>query len=84
MWAPSAVPEVASREVPKVMEQADIDAVVTGFADAAALAVRSGMHGVEINAGQFSLVRQFLSGLTNMRGDGYGSDRVRFALGMTV
>lgn len=80
MWAPSAVPEVASREVPKIMEQRDIEAVIKGFADAARLAVDSGLHGVEINAGQFSLIRQFLSGLTNMRSDGYGQDRLRFGL----
>jgi 2,4-dienoyl-CoA reductase-like NADH-dependent reductase (Old Yellow Enzyme family) len=79
MWAPSAVPEVASREVPKVMEQADIDAVVQGFAAAAKQAIDQGMHGVEINAGQNSLIRQFLSGLTNMRGDDYGTDRLHFA-----
>ncbi len=77
MWAPSPVPEVASREVPKVMEPADIEAVIRGFADAAALAIASGCDGVEINAGQNSLVRQFLSGLTNMRGDEYGNDRLR-------
>jgi 2,4-dienoyl-CoA reductase-like NADH-dependent reductase (Old Yellow Enzyme family) len=79
MWAPSAVPEVASREVPKVMEQADIDAVVHGFAAAAKQALVQGLHGVEINVGQNSLIRQFLSGLTNMRGDEYGSDRLTFA-----
>ena len=79
MWAPSAVPEVASREVPKIMEQADIDAVVQGFAGAAKEAMTQGMHGVEINAGQNSLIRQFLSGLTNMRADEYGSDRLKFA-----
>ena len=77
MWAPSPVPEVASREVPKVMEPADIGTVIRGFADAAALAIVSGCDGVEINAGQNSLVRQFLSGLTNMRDDDYGSDRLR-------
>jgi 2,4-dienoyl-CoA reductase-like NADH-dependent reductase (Old Yellow Enzyme family) len=79
MWAPSAVPEVASREVPKIMEQADIDAVIHGFAAAAKEAMAQGMHGVEINAGQNSLIRQFLSGLTNMRGDEYGTDRLKFA-----
>jgi 2,4-dienoyl-CoA reductase-like NADH-dependent reductase (Old Yellow Enzyme family) len=79
MWAPSAVPEVASREVPKVMEQADIDAVIQGFAAAAKQACLQGLHGVEINAGQNSLIRQFLSGLTNMRSDEYGSDRLSFA-----
>ena len=79
MWAPSAVPEVASREVPKIMEQADIDAVIHGFAVAAKQAVAQGLHGVEINAGQNSLIRQFLSGLTNMRDDEYGAERLTFA-----
>lgn len=78
LWAPSAVPEVASREVPKIMEQEDIDAVIRGFGTATALAIASGCDGVEINAGQNSLIRQFLSGLTNMRGDEYGTDRQKF------
>ena len=38
LWAPSEVPEVNSREMPKVMETADIAAVVAGFGEAAALA----------------------------------------------
>lgn len=79
LWAPSPVPEVASREVPKAMEPADIAAVVAGFADAAATAVAAGCDGVEVNAGQHSLLRQFLSGLTNHRGDAWGTDRARFA-----
>lgn len=78
LWAPSRVPEVNSREVPKAMEESDIAAVVDAFADAARAAVRSGCDGVEVNAGQFSLVRQFLSGLTNHRGDEW-ADRPRFA-----
>ena len=79
LWAPSRVPEVNSREVPKWMEPHDIAAVVAGFGAAAALAVASGCDGVEINAGQHSLVRQFLSGLTNHRGDEWGTDRLLFA-----
>ena len=39
----------------------------------------AGLDGVEVNAGQHSLVRQFLSGLTNQRGDEWGADRLRFA-----
>ncbi len=78
LWAPSAVPEVASREVPKVMEQADIDAVIEGFGTATARAMASGCDGVEVNAGQNSLIRQFLSGLTNLRSDTYGTDRLSF------
>ncbi|HKA03405.1 MAG TPA: 2,4-dienoyl-CoA reductase, partial [Acidimicrobiales bacterium] len=72
LWAPSRVPEVNTREVPKWMEADDIAAVVAGFARAAELAVRSGCDGVEVNAGQHSLVRQFLSGLTNHRDDAWG------------
>lgn len=79
LWAPSPVPEVNSREVPKIMEASDIAAVIDGFASAARLAVEAGCDGVEINAGQHSLVRQFLSGLTNQRSDAWGSDRTRFA-----
>lgn len=79
LWAPSRVPEVATREVPKWMEDADIHAVVDGFGRAAASAVEAGCDGVEINAGQHSLVRQFLSGLTNQRDDDWGGDRLRFA-----
>jgi 2,4-dienoyl-CoA reductase (NADPH2) len=79
LWAPSRVPEVNSREVPKWMEADDIAAVVAGFGTAAALAVGAGCDGVEINAGQHSLVRQFLSGLTNHRGDEWGADRLLFA-----
>jgi len=79
LLAPSRVPEVNTREVPKAMEAADIDAVVAAFGAAARLAVSAGLDGVEVNAGQHSLVRQFLSGLTNQRRDGYGEDRLRFA-----
>ena len=79
LWAPSGVPEVNTREMPKVMEAEDIAAVVEGFAVAARLAVAAGLAGAEVNAGQHSLVRQFLSGLTNTRADEYGTDRLRFA-----
>ena len=79
LLAPSRVPEVNTREVPKAMEAEDIDAVMAGFGAAARLAVSAGLDGIEVNGGQHSLVRQFLSGLTNQRRDGYGEDRLRFA-----
>ncbi|GAB3696810.1 mycofactocin system FadH/OYE family oxidoreductase 1 [Saccharopolyspora tripterygii] len=77
LWAPSRVADVAGREMPMELEQPEIDELVRGFARAAGEAARSGLHGVELNAGQFSLLRQFLSGLTNLRGDDYGTDRTR-------
>jgi 2,4-dienoyl-CoA reductase (NADPH2) len=79
LWAPSRVPEVNSRETPKWMEAADIEAVISGFAAAAETAARAGCDGVEINAGQHSMVRQFMSGLTNHRDDEWGRDRLLFA-----
>ena len=79
LWAPSRVPEVNSRETSKWMEAADIEAVIAGFAAGAAIAREAGCDGVEINAGQHSLVRQFLSGLTNHRDDAWGQDRLLFA-----
>lgn len=78
LWAPSRVPEVNTREVPKQMEAHDVTAVVDGFAAAASAAIAAGCDGVEVNAGQHSLVRQFLSGLTNQRDDEWG-ERERFA-----
>ncbi len=79
LWAPSRVPEVNTREVPKWMEPEDIGAVIDGFGRAATAAATAGCDGVEVNAGQHSLVRQFLSGLTNHRDDDWGLDRLRFA-----
>nr|WP_214403310.1 mycofactocin system FadH/OYE family oxidoreductase 1 [Pseudonocardia lacus] len=77
LWAPSRVPDVVSREVPMAVEQPEIDALVAGFAAAAALAAAQDLDGVEVDAGEFSVLRQFLSGLTNRRTDGYGTDRTR-------
>ena len=81
LWGPSAVPDVASGEVPKVMEQADIDAVIAGFVVVARYVKQSGADGVELQIADRSLLRQFLSPLTNQRGDRYGGaleNRVRF------
>ena len=79
LWAPSRVPEVNSREVPKWMEEEDIVAVIDGFAAATRTAIDAGCDGVEVNVGQHSLVRQFISGLTNQRDDEWGTDRTLFA-----
>ncbi|MDQ0380069.1 mycofactocin system FadH/OYE family oxidoreductase 1 [Amycolatopsis thermophila] len=75
LWAPSRVPDAVSRELPMAMEEREISALLEGFRDSAALAEESGVDGVEIDAGQHSLLRQFCSGLTNQRTDRYGADR---------
>ena len=78
LWAPSRSADVESREVAKEMEADEIDQVVTAFSDCSRAAMDAGCDGVELNAGQYSLIRQFLSGLTNSRTDRYGTDRVTF------
>ena len=77
LWAPSRVADVVSRELPMELEAEELDALVNGFAAAAALAADSGLDGVELEAGQNSVLRQFASGLTNHRKDGYGADHAR-------
>jgi mycofactocin system FadH/OYE family oxidoreductase 1 len=76
LWAPSRVADAASREMPVAMEPSDIALLVAGFVRAARLAVDSGLAGVEIDAGVGALLRQFHSGLTNLREDTYGQDRL--------
>ncbi|GAC1688014.1 MAG: FAD-dependent oxidoreductase [Ktedonobacteraceae bacterium] len=81
LWAPSPVPNISSREVPKAMEQADINAVIAGFAQVARATLQGGADGVELQVSDTSLLRQFLSPLTNQRSDSYGGsleNRMRF------
>jgi 2,4-dienoyl-CoA reductase (NADPH2) len=80
LWAPSPVADVASREMPMEMGEAEIDALVGGFSSAAATAAAAGLDGVEIDAGPLSVLRQFHSGLTNHRTDPYGEDRLRLTV----
>lgn len=71
-WAPSLVPHVVTHEQPLVMEAAEIATLRRATVEAAAIAIAAGCDGVELNVGQFSLFRQFLSGLTNLRTDEWG------------
>jgi 2,4-dienoyl-CoA reductase-like NADH-dependent reductase (Old Yellow Enzyme family) len=82
---PSGVPVSAdgsAGEPGRTMTQADIDAVVRAFADAAATAERLGFDGVELHGAHGYLIDQFLWAGTNHRTDAYGGDlrsRARFA-----
>ena len=76
LWAPSPVGDAVSREMPAEMGEVEIAAVVAGFAEAGRIAAASGLDGVEVDIGPTSLLRQFHSGLTNMRTDSFGTDRL--------
>jgi mycofactocin system FadH/OYE family oxidoreductase 2 len=72
VWAPSPMPDVLFREIPKEMEPEDIEEVARYFAKCAIHVREGGFDGIELQFGHSSLARQFLSPLTNFRGDEYG------------
>ena len=80
--APSAVRETNHRSVPRAMDQADIDRVLSQFRNAARRAQQGGLDGLEVMA-HGHLLGQFLSPATNHRDDAYGGDlanRARFPI----
>jgi mycofactocin system FadH/OYE family oxidoreductase 2 len=83
VWGPSPVPDFMFREVPKEMEIEDIREITGSFCRAAVNVREGGFDGVELQLGHSSLLRQFLSPLTNLRADDYGGsleNRMRFPL----
>ena len=71
-WGPSPVADVVFGEVCKPMEPEDIAELIAAFARAAAAVKAGGFDGIEIDMGSESLLRQFLSPLSNQRQDDYG------------
>ncbi len=65
------------------MTQADIDAVIEGFAQSAANAPRAGFDGIELHGAHGYIIDEFFWDGTNQRTDNYGGDlvaRTRFAV----
>ena len=83
VWGPSPVPDVMFREVPKEMEVEDIQELIEYFCQSATHVREGGFDGIELQIGHSSLLRQFLSPLSNQRTDEYGGsleNRMRLAL----
>lgn len=79
--APSAIPDPVIREMPAALDEDGIQAIVSAFARAAALAREAGFDGVELHGAHGYLLGQFLSPATNQRTDAYGGSfegRFRF------
>jgi 2,4-dienoyl-CoA reductase-like NADH-dependent reductase (Old Yellow Enzyme family) len=84
-WATVAPSAVAfdGYDEPGALEKAGIDEVVADFARAARRSVEAGFDVLEIHAAHGYLVHQFLSPLSNRRGDEYGgslANRARLLL----
>ncbi len=82
VMGPSALSDIEFGETAKMMEPEDIQEVVDNFTKAARHVRESGFDGIEISLGHRSLLRQFLSPLSNFRNDEFGGDlvnRMRFA-----
>jgi 2,4-dienoyl-CoA reductase (NADPH2) len=80
LWAPSPVPDPMFREVPVAVGAGEVRELVEGYATVARHCVEGGFDGVELQCSQASILRQFLSPLTNHRTDDYGGalvNRVR-------
>jgi 2,4-dienoyl-CoA reductase-like NADH-dependent reductase (Old Yellow Enzyme family) len=81
--APSAVPFADGYPVPREMSEEDMDRVCDEFIAAARRAAHAGYQVAEIHAAHGYLLHQFLSPLSNRRGDDYGGvldNRLRFPL----
>jgi 2,4-dienoyl-CoA reductase-like NADH-dependent reductase (Old Yellow Enzyme family) len=84
--APSALPFADGHPVPHELKPGEIAAVVEAFASAARRALAAGFELLELHMAHGYLLHQFLSPLSNQRGDGYGGDldrRMRLALEVT-
>jgi 2,4-dienoyl-CoA reductase-like NADH-dependent reductase (Old Yellow Enzyme family)/thioredoxin reductase len=70
--APSPIPGVGQRDVPRPMTPADIAEVVELYGEAARRTKQAGFDAVEIHGAHGYLITQFLSPLLNRRDDEYG------------
>ncbi len=86
-WQPVAPSAIAfaptGYAVPTALDSAGIATVVSAFRDAARRALEAGFDFVEIHAAHGYLLHEFLSPLSNLRTDNYGSsfdNRIRLVL----
>lgn len=72
LWAPSAIPDPASRVVPHAMDRHEIDELVTCYRSGARRLASAGFDGIEVYLAHGYLLAEFLSPFSNARADEYG------------
>ena len=83
VYAPSAIAFDAGWPLPEALDEAGLARIREAFAQAARRAARIGVDLIELHGAHGYLLSQFLSPLTNQRGDAYGgslANRMRFPL----
>ena len=79
--APSAIPFAPGHPVPQALDESGIQRLISTWANAAERAVRAGFDFIEIHGAHGYLLHEFLSPLSNRRGDHWGGsleNRMRF------
>ena len=80
-YSASCVPNERFRVMPRALDQAMIDEIVSGYAAAARRLYQAGIDGVEVVASHGYLPAQFINPRVNRRTDGYNGEleqRLRF------
>ena len=84
--APSSLPAAPGKHIPREMDRDDIAGLIENFRTATLRSLEAGFELVEIHGAHGYLLHQFLSPLSNRRGDAYGGDfagRSRLVLEVT-
>ena len=83
LWAPSAIPDPASRSVPHAMDRHDISDIIEAYRSGARRLQHAGFDGLEVYLAHGYLLCEFLSRFSNQRNDEYGGtfeNRLRLPL----
>jgi 2,4-dienoyl-CoA reductase-like NADH-dependent reductase (Old Yellow Enzyme family)/thioredoxin reductase len=83
VFAPSEIPAVPGKPVPKSLTIGEIQETISEFARAAKRSVELGFDAIEIHGAHTYLIHQFFSPRSNLREDEYGGsleNRMRFPL----
>lgn len=82
--APSPIPfDPCCSQIPKELTESEIEETIFAFEEGAKRALKAGFDVLELHMAHGYLVHEFLSPLTNHRGDGWGGsfeNRIRLAL----